>query len=93
MENNFIWIKNNLITKIYKDFPDKYILITSKNNDFDINNLILGNIVIYRYSPKKYIILGKVISTKNKKIVIEKIYSDFGCHSKSKMIEILSEYF
>lgn len=85
MSNNLIWITNVLTTKIYKEFPDKYVLITALDtDDFNINDIIL-----YRRTPKTYIRLGKVIAVKNKKIIIHKL-ADVGNHSKPKMIKILS---
>lgn len=89
MPSNLIWIKNTLTTKIYKNFPDKYILIYSRNNDdFNDDDINIGDIILYRHTPKTYVRLGKVISIQNKKIAIEKLL-DLGNHSKSKLMELL----
>lgn len=95
MSNKLIWITNVLITKIYKEYSDKYILITSTNDDFDINDINIDDIILYKYTTKTYICLGKVISIDGKKIAIQKFHdlymSNKRNHSKSKMIELLSE--
>lgn len=82
-----IWITNNLTTKIDRDFPDKYILVTVDKKLID--SIKVNDIIVYRWTPRTYVRLGKVISVKNKKIVVMKL-NDLGNHSKSKMLELIS---
>ena len=89
-----IFINNILTTKIYRKFPDKYVLITASiNDDFNINNININDIILYRHTSKTYNCLGKVISVKNNKIIIQRsnITDNLGNHSKSKIIKLLEE--
>lgn len=93
MTNNLVWIKNTLTTKIHKEFPDKYILITThtRNDDFDINDIAVNDVMLYKHTPKTYIVLGKVISANHNKIAIQKTMPGLGNHSASKIKELLSK--
>lgn len=86
-----IWVNDTLVTKIHRNLPGKYILITAPiNSDFDIKDINVDDIILYKQSPKTFICLGKVISVQNRKIAIEKLPDLAGIQSRSKMIENIS---
>jgi len=86
-----IWVKDTLVTKIHRNLPGKYILITAPiNSDFDITDVNTNDIIMYKQSPKTFICLGRVISVQNKIIAIEKMPNVAGIHSRAKMIEKIS---
>ena len=79
---SLVWITNILTTKIDKDFYDKYILITVDKSLME--TIKVNDTIFYKMTPRTYVRLGKVISVKDKKIVVMKM-DNLGNHSKSKI--------
>lgn len=69
-----VWIKDILLCKITLSLRDKYILVCSKDiYDNLYHNNKVGKLFYYRVSPKKYMLLGRLIAfgNKNKLIVLK----------------------